>query len=194
MRQVVLIGPIAAGKSSVAQCLSKRTGQRNVPLDALRWYYFFQSGFDFLEERRRIEEHGPLARFEYWKPFETYAAERVVADFPDDLIDFGAGYTVQEDETLFARVQAALAPVPHVILLLPSPDIEESLAILAERMRPDIPPEHREADAQINRGFLTSPCNARLTTATVYTGRRPVEEVCDEVLALIREGQDAKVL
>jgi hypothetical protein len=186
MQQVVLIGPIAAGKSSVARGLSKRTGQRNIPLDAIRWYYFFQMGFDFAEQRRREDEHGLLARFDYWKPFETYAAERVVADFPDDLIDFGAGYTVQEDEALFARVQAALAPVPHVILLLPSPDVEEALTILSERMPPDIPPEHRETDAQINRGFLTSPCNARLATATVYTGRRSVEEVSDEVLALIR--------
>lgn len=189
MRQIVLIGPIGVGKSSVARGLSKRTGQRNVPLDLIRWGYFFQMGFDFAEERRRVEEHGPLARFAYWKPFETYAAERVVVDFPDDIIDFGAGYTVQEDEALFARVQAALAPVPHVILLVPSPDVEEALTILSERLPPDIPPEHRETDAQINRGFLTSPCNARLATATIYTGRRSLEEVCDEVLGLISAGE-----
>ena len=36
MSQVVLIGPIAAGKSSIAHLLAKRTGRRNVPLDLVR--------------------------------------------------------------------------------------------------------------------------------------------------------------
>jgi len=185
MAQIVLIGPIAAGKSSVAECLSERTGQRQIPLDAVRWYYFFQSGFDLGEQRRREREDGPLARFAYWKPFEVYAVERALADFPDSIIDFGAGYSDQEDEALFARVQAALAPVPHVILLQPSADPEESLSILSERVRP----EARDEVAELNRGFLTSTSNAHLATTTLYTGRRSPQEVCEEVLALI-EGLD----
>lgn len=42
MAQVVLIGPIGAGKSSVAEVLAERTGRRNVPLDLVRWGYYFQ--------------------------------------------------------------------------------------------------------------------------------------------------------
>ena len=112
MPQVVLIGPIAAGKSSVADLLAERTGRRNVPLDLVRWAYYYQIGYDRAEERRGVRAHGQLAREAYWKPFEAYAVERVLADFPDTLIDFGAGHSVYEEEELFARVQAALAPVP----------------------------------------------------------------------------------
>jgi shikimate kinase len=191
MKQVVLIGPMAAGKSSVAWRLSERTGQRNVPLDQVRWFYFFRAGFDLIEQERRVKEHGSPARLAYWKPFETYAVERVLADFPDAIIDFGAGYTVQDEEGLFARIQAALAPVPHVILLLPSPDLDESLAILTERLPQGMQPEDREEMVCDNRHFLMSPCNAFLAKATVYTGRRPVEEVSEEVLTLIKK--DANV-
>lgn len=40
-----------------------------------------------------------------------------------------------ESAELFARVQRALAPYPNTVLLLPSPDLEESIHILNERTR-----------------------------------------------------------
>lgn len=187
MAGLVLIGPIAAGKSSVAERLAERTGLRQIPLDAVRWYYYFQIGFDLAEQKRREREDGPLGRFAYWKPFEAYAVERALADFPDSIIDFGAGHSVQDDEALFARVKAALAPVPHVILLLPSPDVEEAVRILSER----VPPDGRDEVAELNRGFLTNPSNARLATTTVYTGRRSPEEVCEEILVFIGRRLDS---
>lgn len=57
-----------------------------------------------------------------WKPFEAYAVERMMADRPLAVIDFGAGHSVFEDETLFERVRVALEPFPNVVLLLPSAD------------------------------------------------------------------------
>jgi hypothetical protein len=122
MSQVVLIGPMAAGKSSVATLLAERTGRRNVPLDMVRWAYYFKAGFDLAEQRRREHESGRLGRLAYWKPFEAHAVERVLADFPDAIIDFGAGHSVYDDEQLLARVQVALAPVPHVSCSSPRSD------------------------------------------------------------------------
>ena len=68
----------------------------------------------------------------YWKPFEAQAVEPALTDY-QGVIDFGAGHSVYEDETLLARVQKALAPYPNVILLLPSPDLDESVAIVNAR-------------------------------------------------------------
>jgi hypothetical protein len=78
-------------------------------------------------------------------------------------------------------VQTALAPVPHVILLKPSDRLEESLAILGER----VGPEERAHVERLNWTFLANPSNARLATHTVLTGRWPVEALCEEVLALL---------
>ena len=181
MSQVVLIGPMAAGKSSVATLLAERTGRRNVPLDMVRWAYYFKAGFDLAEQRRREHESGRLGRLAYWKPFEAHAVERVLADFPDAIIDFGAGHSVHDDEQLFARVQVALAPVPHVILLKPALRLDESLAILGERF----PPEERDEAERENWTFLRNPSNERLATHTVLTGRRKLEEVCEEIMRLL---------
>jgi deoxyadenosine/deoxycytidine kinase len=62
MAQVVLIGPIAAGKSSVAEVLAEQLGCRNVPLDLVRWAYYFRMGYDLAELKRRERDFGALGR------------------------------------------------------------------------------------------------------------------------------------
>ncbi|MEH2063239.1 MAG: hypothetical protein V7K50_13415 [Nostoc sp.] len=49
------------------------------------------------------------------------------------MIDFGAGHSVYEDDALFKRVQKVLEPYINVVLILPSPNLEESIQILNER-------------------------------------------------------------
>lgn len=183
MPQIVLIGPIGAGKTTVAELLSERLGLRNVPLDLIRWGYYFAIGFDLMEERRRVRDHGDMARYEYWKPFEVHAVECAVRDYPDAILDFGGGHSVQPDPALFARVAAALAPVRHVILLLPAPDPARSLAYLMAREHGR--PRPGDTMSDLTAAMLADPSNARLATATVYTEGRTPEEVCDAVIATI---------
>ena len=80
------------------------------------------------------------------------------------VIDFGAGHSVYEDTALFERVQQALAPYPHVVLLLPSPDLDESVRILSDRNR-DLPDDIRHT----NEHFIHHPSNAKLAQFTVYS-------------------------
>jgi hypothetical protein len=183
LQQIVLIGPVAAGKSTIAALLSERTGIRNVPLDLIRWYYYYRIGYDRAEERRREAAEGPAGRYAYWKPFEVYAVEQALSDYPDAIIDFGAGHSVHDDAERFARVASALASASHVILLLPSPDRAVSLRILLERLAP--PAERATFVAARQAALLASPCNARLATATIYTAGQTAEETCAQVLALL---------
>jgi hypothetical protein len=117
---------------------------------------------------------GIPAAYRYWKPFEAYAVERILADHKDAVIDLGGGHSVQEDAELFARVRAALAPVPNVVLLLPSPDPEESVRVLTRR-RP--PPEGFDW----HRHFVTHRSNRVLAKLVVYTGGQTAEQTCDVV-------------
>lgn len=183
MPQIVLIGPEGAGKSTVAELLAERTGIRNVPLDLIRWGYYYRFGYDRAEERRRVETEGPEALFAYWKPFEVHAVEQALSEFRDAIIDFGAGHSVQGDARSFNRVSRALASADHVILLLPSPDTTVSQRILLERLDP--PEAEARFVAEDLAAMLASPCNARLATATVYTAGKTPEETCNEIMALL---------
>ena len=49
---IVLIGPMASGKSTIARLLEERTGLTNVPIDYIRWYYYFQHGFKLSKQEQ----------------------------------------------------------------------------------------------------------------------------------------------
>jgi shikimate kinase len=135
---VVLIGPVGAGKSTVGGLLADRLGWPHVSMDAVCFAYYAEIGHDRSSSKRRRQLDGFKDLYDSWKPFEAHAVERILADHSDAVVDLGGGHSVQEDPALFARVHATLHPVRNVVLLLPSPSLEESVRILTER-RPHPP-------------------------------------------------------
>jgi hypothetical protein len=179
---------MCSGKSTMAQCLA---GQLNLPrceLDEMRWSYYAEIGYDpaALAPIARAEGIRGVAR--YWKPFEAYAVERVLADAPAAIVDFGAGHSVYEDATLLSRVQHALAPHPNVILLIPSPDLNEAVALLNARLVALLEEEVGTVDPAVlalNEHFVKHPSNHQLAKHTVITRDKTPEETCEEVLQLL---------
>ncbi|HRN69264.1 MAG TPA: shikimate kinase, partial [Promineifilum sp.] len=128
--EIVLIGPVGAGKSTIGGILAARLGLPQVSMDDIRTDYYREIGYDEAYAGQLRAEKGFPALVAYWKPFEAYAVERMLADHRDCVFDLGAGHSVYEDTSLFARVGEALMPFRNVILLLPDPDIETSLSIM----------------------------------------------------------------
>lgn len=180
--EIILIGPIGEGKSTLGRLLAGKRGLPQVSLDDLRFDYFREIGYDEDFGRRLRAEQGFPALVAYWKPFEAHAVERVLADHRDCIFDFGAGYTVHEDESLFKRVQTALAPFRHVVLLLPDPSVEISQAIM-ESYDPVV-----ARDRDINLHFLTHPSNGLLAKHVIYWRGLSPQETCDRVLAAVMLG------
>jgi SpoVK/Ycf46/Vps4 family AAA+-type ATPase len=189
---IVLIGPMGAGKTTIGECLSKRLNRPWVQMDEVRFDYYREAGYDDGVAREKHRQ-GRSALIAYWKPFEAYAVERILPDHPGCVLDFGAGHSVYDDQALFARVEAALAPYSNVILLLPTPDLDESLAILNRRLRqdladdPDVTPEALDDILRINQGFLRHPSNSRLAKFTVYTAGKTPEQTCADIAAWIKD-------
>jgi hypothetical protein len=183
---IILIGPMSAGKSTIAEMLAQKLHRPHYSLDDERAKYYSEIGYDEAEASRIANsEQGMLGLLRYWKPFEAHAVERVLADYTNSIIDFGAGHSVQEDEELFSRVQRALAPYPNVILLLPSPDLHESVKILNERFGQLLLKEVGSIDPQllgVNEFFVRHPSNYLLAKMIIYTYNKTPEETCDEIL------------
>lgn len=173
---VILIGPPAAGKSTLSNLLASRLGLPQFALDEVDWENHAEAGYDEETARRVWEEQGLRGWYRYMQPVWARAMERILAEHRGHIIDFGAGHSVYEDEALFDEVRRAMSAYDHVILLLPSPDLDESVRILKERPRSTI------AGIDANRHFIEHPSNRKLAKQVVYTEGKTPEETRDEVL------------
>ena len=77
---IILIGPVRAGKSTQGRLLAEKLQVSQFSLDTLRWAYYAEVGYDEAEEDRLLEAQGWPGVLAYWKPFEAHAVERLLAD------------------------------------------------------------------------------------------------------------------
>lgn len=181
---ILLIGPVRTGKTTLAKLLSEKLDVPRVGLDDLRWDYYREIGYQEAVAQRIRQAGGFVALVYYWKQFDAYAVERVLADHQHCVIDFGAGHSVYESREFFRRVQTALAPYPNVVLVLPSPAPDESIRILNERTK-DLIGSFGQG-FNWNDYFVRHPANYELAKFTVYTQGQTPEETCMDILRLVR--------
>lgn len=178
---VVLIGPVNAGKSTIADMVAKHLRVGRGDLDVLCWDYFEQAGYDPAIAREHYERDGRTGKLKYMGQFYAEAVERILAEYRDCVIDLGAGHTVYDNLDQRARVKRAFAPHPNVVLLMPSSDLDESIRILGERQG------HPDPDAVArNNHFVRSNSNLELAKLTLYTKDKTPNETCGEVLACLK--------
>lgn len=178
---IILIGPIGAGKSTIGSLLANKLGFSQCSMDDQRWNYYHEIGYDEELAKHKRETEGFWGIYQYWKPFEAYAVERLLSEYQHCVFDFGAGHSVYEDADLLQRVQQALSLYPNVILLLPSSDLDDSVQILNKRNEyvPDDKPN-------INEHFVRHKSNYKLAKFTVYTKDKTPQETCNDILQLIQ--------
>jgi hypothetical protein len=175
---IILIGPIGAGKSTLAARLAERLGVPRCAMDVERWPYMQEAGYDpaVADQIKKRDKHYRNV-FAYWKQFEAHMVERLLAEHRGQVVDFGASQSVYEDEADFARVQAALADYANVVLVLPAPDPAESLRVLKARVWDGV-----AGGFDFQAHFVMHPSNRRLATLTVYTESSTPDETCNEIL------------
>lgn len=170
---VLLIGPMGVGKTTIAKELQQTTGmERRAMDDRAKWPV----------ERQRRELMRSRPEYHNDKDFEFYIAADTLTTMQQPMIvEFGGGQSVYEDPKMFAEMKKLVSQFSHVVQLLPSPDKNESLRIIDERVMQR--PNASQKDLDLNRHFLTSPCNEELATTTVYTEGHSPSEVADKIRA-----------
>jgi shikimate kinase len=175
--EIVLIGPMRTGKSTLGKLLAKRLGIAQVSFDQHRWKHYRELGYDDDRAAEFRRAGGMLAWVLYRDLFGPAALERLLSEHRDCVFDLGAGVYASAEG--FERARQALAPFRNVVLVLPSARLDESLDILRAR-DPHPPPD---ANYDFNKYFLEHPSYYALATHTVYTKEQTPEQVCEAILA-----------
>ncbi len=179
---IVLIGPMSAGKSTVGGELAKLTGCRQVPMDFICWYYYFQKGYSLEKEDTMMSK---LEVTNYLRKYQLYALENAIIDFKDSIIDFGAGHSYYTEVDQIERAKKAFNDIKNIFLLLPSKNEEETSKICFERLKSRKGLEYAESTFQMNNEFIKCKSNKILADHIIYENGRTPQEIALEIKELL---------
>lgn len=186
MRQVVLIGPVCVGKTTVLPPVAARLGRPFVDLDDIAESYYEEVG----RGRDQLNEigaaRGDLGAYLWWQEGHPHAVGRVLEDYPDAVVALGAGHTTYTDPTLFEQVRHLLAS-RLVVLLLPSPDSEASVALLRERAMRLNGMDWMMDGVDILEQWVSGQQNRLLASTVVYIGSQGPEAAANAVLEALSQ-------
>lgn len=179
---IILLGPMGAGKSSVARLLAQATGLQQVPMDDIRWYFYFKLGYRLSDEDACTTFR---EKFELWKPFEVDAIERALKEFSNCIIDFGAGHAHHENASNRKRVETAMAPIANSFYLIPDESDTKTIEVCGERIKEVYGAE--AADLQeVNSIIVRSGLTKKLAKHIVITGVKTPDQIAIDVVSLLQ--------
>ena len=177
---ILLIGPQRAGKSTIGKLLSEQLNLPFVHLEKISENYWQEIGCDKTLVEQAWEDGQSDWVYRYMMPFDVHALKRAVVEYCNYIIELGAPQSVYDDAELFQQVSCVFQSCGHVILLLPSQDVEESLQILQQRTRTMI------NGMEINEYFVKHHSNYDLAKYIIYTQDKTPQQTSEEILATIK--------
>ena len=174
---IIIIGPIGVGKSTVAPEIARRTGKKHIDMDALRSQIYALTDFSEELAEKAYDKGGIIGWYDYQKPFELFAVKTLLEKHSNSVIEFGGGQSVYNDATQAETFLNLVKNEPFVILMLPCKDFARSAKILENRAR-------NAEENILNDIFITSTTNKKAAKYVVYTDGKKPEETIDEIVTI----------
>jgi len=184
---IILIGPMASGKTAIGNELSHITGFKSNPVDKLKWYYRLQNGYDLVKSQSILRSMGFEALLEYAKPYFTpNDLKELLNDF-SGIIDLGATDTHSNDLNTIKAINEVLAPYPNIFLILPYDDEQLSKSVLSKRLIQRYKNDSLKGPVlstylKKNEEFLMSPQNLLIAKHVIYCNDRPFHQIAQEII------------
>jgi hypothetical protein len=195
-KEIILIGPLCSGKSSVALFLAEKLNILNYPIDRIKWYYRFKNGYNLSKGTKILRNQGFMALLEYSEPFFCLKEIEIsLNEFRGGVFDFGASHSYFTDNDLLKKASKLLEPFKNVVLLQPSPDKQECIKVLSERIRQRYTENQRsertiESYVKANEYFINHKSNSILSKHVIYTYSKSIEDVGNEILKITKYNSD----
>lgn len=184
---IIFIRPYGTGKSSVARLVVDQLNLTLRSLDETYYHYLRQfPGYNSALENEigNWDLVSPLRQ-----PYDLFVVEKFLTDRSLDLrictLELGVSHSLYKDRIYLDRIKRIFMPYPNIFLLIPSPDIEESLSELLRRIRlHGIKGRNLSDEAvnQINRYALEVSSNYELAKFIIHTKGKSPEETAKNVL------------
>ncbi|MEM9924344.1 MAG: shikimate kinase [Cyanobacteria bacterium P01_D01_bin.50] len=185
---IVLIGSSNTSKTSVGKLLGQQLKLPFIALGDISEQYYLEISFNKTQLEEALEKDGGDGYYRYIQPFNAYAIERALSEHQECVIEFTPEQSVYDDAQLLEKVEQILQPLTHVILLLYSPDTEESLRVLEESNTAIV------NGMPINEHFVKHHSNHDLANYVVYTKGKTPEQTCEDVLNKINPSNSDIIL
>lgn len=179
--EIILIGAMGAGKSTIGKLLAQKLDLPQISMDRLRWKYYEEIGWSKEKQKQILEKEGFVGVYHYWKQYDLHAIKRLLNEHQNCVIDFGAGHSIYEQDEDLEHARELLAGYANVVLLIPSPDLDESVTILRQRNTLII------NGMEANRFLITHPSNRKFANLVVYTKNQTPIEIKDEILKYLKQ-------
>ena len=174
---IILIGPIGVGKSTVAPEVARRTGKIHIDMDTLRGQIYALTDFSEELAEKAYDNGGIIGWHDYQKPFELFAVKTLLEQHRNSVIEFGGGQSVYTDANQADTFLRLVKDESFVILMLPCEDITRSTKILGARAR-------NVEEKILNDIFISSETNKKAAKYVVYTDGKTPRETIDEIVGI----------
>lgn len=174
---IIVIGPIAAGKSTVCKSISDKTGMKHVDIDKLRGEIYPQLGYSEKEALEEERKAGIKGWYMYQKPYELAISKKLLLESANSVISFGGGHSVYHDEKHIKEFVDLMDKEPYVFLLTPCVDLVDATQILNERISDD-------DEKELNPLFVKSETNKEVAKFIIYTEGKTIEDVVEEIISI----------
>ena len=134
-KDIVFIGPMCSGKTTISACLATITTLHLVHIDAIKYKFFKVLGYKKSTAQNILTKGNIFLLLDYEKQFEFKTLNAILANMQDSIVDIGAGFCFNEEYKFNPKVLKLLEKFPNTFLVLPDANLDKANDILSNRLR-----------------------------------------------------------